>query len=247
MTNTTKASGTWLIVTLLFASTMTVMSGAIIAPALPEMSLFFEGQAKDVFIKLILTMPAIGIVIFSAVMGSLADKYGRKKVMLGCLLIFGISGTAGLYVSDLYVLLFTRFILGVSVAGIMTSATAMIGDYFEGSQRRKFLGLQASFMAIGGIVYLNLGGFLSDISWRGPYAVYTLGLVILILAHFNLPRIPSENKSDDESPAELGNSSKKLIYVVFLLSFLGMTLFYMTPVQIPFLLTGEFEVSNTMV
>lgn len=66
---------------LLFASTMTVRSGATIAPALRSISRHFPDQPQ-VVIQLILTLPALMITLFSSLMGYLADRFGRKKLLL---------------------------------------------------------------------------------------------------------------------------------------------------------------------
>lgn len=52
--------------------------------------------------------------------------------------------------------------MGLSVAGIMTTATTLIADYYTGSVRARFLGLQSASMALGGVVFLSVGGFLAD-------------------------------------------------------------------------------------
>ena len=94
------------------------MAGAIIDPGLPEMSKFFEGAAPQVYVKAILTMPAISIVLFSSLVGLLADRIGRKRLLLFALLVYGLSGVSGLVISNIYILLLSRFVLGIGVAGI---------------------------------------------------------------------------------------------------------------------------------
>lgn len=223
------------------------MSGAIIAPALPDISAFFDGSAPQVYIKLVLTMPAISIVMFSALIGVLADRLGRKNILLVSLLIFGVSGVSGAFINDIYLLLFSRFILGIGVAGIMNAATAMVGDYFQDDMRARFLGLQASFMAIGGIVYLNLGGILAEISWRGPFYIYAFSLVVLPLAFIFLPKLTAASKRNNEIDTPVISKAKKSAFMVFGMGFLGMLFFYLVPVQLPFLLKENFDASNTFI
>lgn len=223
------------------------MSGAIIAPALPDISAFFDGSAPQVYIKLVLTMPAISIVMFSALIGVLADRLGRKNILLVSLLIFGVSGVSGAFINDIYLLLFSRFILGIGVAGIMNAATAMVGDYFQDDMRARFLGLQASFMAIGGIVYLNLGGILAEISWRGPFYIYAFSLVVLPLAFIFLPKLTTASKRNNEIDTPVISKAKKSAFMVFGMGFLGMLFFYLVPVQLPFLLKENFDASNTFI
>ena len=235
---------------LLAASSLTVMSGAIIAPALPEISRYFAGDNTDFLTKLVLTMPALVIALLAPVAGYLTDRFGRKKLLIISLLIYGLAGTMGFLLDDLMLLLVSRAVLGVGVAGIMNVATTLIGDYFQGEERSRFMGLQASFMALGGVVFLNVGGILADWSWRGPFLVYTAALVILPFAiRFIVEPTLNEAKKQvtDRSNDSARRQQKRVITFIYVMGFLGMIFFYMVPVQIPFLLTQQTEVSNTLV
>ncbi len=51
-----------------------------------------------------------------------------------------------------------RALLGLSVAGVIVSATTLIADYYIGTARASFMGLQAAFMGLGGVLFLSTGG-----------------------------------------------------------------------------------------
>ncbi|MTI20514.1 MFS transporter [Fulvivirga sp. RKSG066] len=229
---------------ILFASSMTVMSGAVISPALPSISNFFDRGSDDLLTKLVLTMPAIFIAGLSPVAGYLIDRFGRKTLLAISLIIYGIAGTAGFFIENIYLLLVSRAVLGIGVAGIMSAATTLIGDYFSGEERSKFMGFQASFMALGGVVYLNLGGLLADWSWRGPFLIYATALTILPFALYYIFEPKSSQKAKSNSDGKLLSGKVILIYTIGLL---GMLFFYMVPVQLPFLLEQEAGVSSSLV
>src|SRR5690606_19046991 len=125
----------------LLASSMSVMAAAIIAPSLPGMGRHFAGHS-DVLIKLILTMPALWIALSGAPLGYLGDRFGRKRLLLAALLLYGVAGFSGYWVDSLAALLAGRAVLGVAVAGIIGMSTTLIGDYFDGEERSRFLGVQ---------------------------------------------------------------------------------------------------------
>ncbi|WP_281274355.1 MFS transporter [Vreelandella nanhaiensis] len=227
----------------MFASTMTVMSGAIIAPALPGISRHFS-EHSQVLIQLILTLPALMITLCSPLMGYLADRFGRKPLLLLMLSIYGLAGGAGFLINSVELLLASRALMGIAVAGILSISTTLVGDYFEGSERVRFLGLQSSCMALGGVVFINLGGLLSDWSWRGPFLLYLTGVLLLPYAWAMLkePRLPGATHADSaQAPARVDYWRTGLGYLIAMLS---MMMFYMFPAQLPFLLSEQGEISG---
>lgn len=232
---------------LLFASSMTVMAGAIIAPALTEIANFFP-NSSDVVIKLIITMPALIIAFFGTIMGTLSDKWGRKNLLSYSLIIYGIGGFSGYFIQQIELLLLSRAILGIGVAGIMSIATTLISDYFEGEERNSFVGSQAAFMSLGGVVFLTAGGFLADMNWRYPFALYLTAFLILpfVIAVLYEPIRENNQQNITDSTVKSVDTNNKIIALVYTVGFLGMVFFYMIPTQIPFLLNERLDISNTL-
>ena len=169
--------------TLLLISTMTVMAGATIAPALPVIAKSFPNESQ-LTIQLILTMPALFAAIGSLFVGNIIDKIGRIKLLVVSISVYGLSGSSGLYLDNIGLLLVGRAILGLSVAGVMTTSTTLIGDYYEGEFRERMIGIQAAFMTFAGVIFISLGGVLADIHWQAPFGIYLLAFVFL----FVIPR-----------------------------------------------------------
>lgn len=221
--------------TLLLSSMMTIMANAVIAPALPLITQSFAHLANAAILsKMIMSVPALTIAIASPFMGLISDKWGRRPVLIISMLIYAAAGSTGYYIENLPLILFFRFIFGFGVAGIMTSLTALIGDYFEMKERSHFLGLQGSFMAIGGIVFISGSGFLADINWHYTFLIYlfSLPILLLVLLFVKEPKsikVKQANQSDDEYP-------KKMAWIVYISVFIAVLFFYLLPVQSPFLL-----------
>ena len=223
---------------LLLVSTLTVMAGAIITPSLPGIREFFRGtEHVEVFVPLILTMPALSIALMAPISGWFIDNIGRKPVLLVSLVVFALAGSSGLYLDSLPYLLVSRAVLGFGVAGIMTVVTTLIADYFSGDQRASFMGQQASFMALGGVVFLTGGGWLADHSWRFPFAIYLVSFTLVAPAWFAIkePRKP-ERKKNLEIGAERPKSGWGVVILIYIVGFLGMSIFFTIPVHLPFFL-----------
>lgn len=223
---------------------MTVMAGATIAPSLPEMKKAFLGNPNaETLVKLVLTIPGLFIAITAPFSGWIIDQFGRIKLLIIMLLIYGVAGTSGLYLSSLTEIIIGRAFLGIAVGGIMTTAVALIGDYFEGEERKSFLGIQAAIMSFSGTVFIFGGGFLADIHWRYPFLIYGLSILAIPLI---IIYIKEPTKTNTVETAEINtNKIPKIAWTIYLLSFLGMAIFYMMPVQIPFLIQEISNVSNT--
>ncbi len=148
-----KTSSLLVKATLLLSSSLTVMAGATIAPSLPAMRDYFAATPNaDYWVRLVLTVPALFIAIGAPFVGTLIDRFGRKPLLAFAVLLYGIAGTSGAVLNDIGMILVGRVLLGLSVAGIMTTATALIADYYIGAARAQFLGFQAGFMGLGGVV-----------------------------------------------------------------------------------------------
>jgi MFS family permease len=219
-------------VTLLLISSLTIMSVITISPALPEMTAAFSDVTNAEFlVKLVLTIPALMIAIFSPITGWLIDRYGRLKILWFALLFYAVSGAAGYFLNNLYEILVSRAFLGVSVGMSMTIVITLTADYFEGMERQKFVGIQIAFMSLGGILFIGLGGILADFGWRYPFLLYLFSLLVLPLSIMFLHEPVPEKKT-----AEVRGKSKapSIIWVLFINTMLMWIIFFLIPVQIPF-------------
>lgn len=232
-----QRTDSWLIkATLLLASTLTVMSGATISPSLPAMeSHFADVNNAALWVRLVLTMPALLIVIGSPIAGQLVDKVGRKPLLLGSAVLYGAAGSSGLVLNSLFAILAGRAFLGLAVAGVMVSATTLIADYYRGDARANFMGLQAAFMGFGGVLFLSVGGFVADLSWRYPFAIYLLAWLLVPAIAFTLFE-PQVDKMTSDSSQPLSKFPVKLLALIYSAVLLQMLVFYLIPVQLPFYL-----------
>ncbi|MEW5822215.1 MAG: MFS transporter [Cyanobacteriota bacterium] len=233
--------------TLLLGSTMTVMAGAAIAPAIPQISLAFENIDNNEFIaKLLLTIPALVIGISAPFCGIILDKYGRKNILIFSMVLYGIAGSLGFFLDNLIAILASRIFLGIGAAGVMTGFTTLIGDYFKGHKLNIFMGYQSAFMALGGVVFLFFSGILADISWNSPFLVYSFAFIVIPFAIYSIyePEIIS-NKTDSvhqEEPLPIKN-----LGIIYSITFISWVVLYMIPVIFPFHLKPLCNVTNTHV
>lgn len=220
---------------LLLVATLTVMSTVIIAPAMPRMAEAFAGVAHaELLTKLVLTMPALCIVFFAPIAGAIIDRFGRVRLLIASMLLYGGAGSAGYLLDDLHAILASRALLGIAIGGTMTTMTTLAGDYFQGEARNRFASLQSFVMSAGAVIGVGLGGVLAEMDWRLPFLLYLFGWGVVPAAMKWLDEPSAARRAADReassTPTPVGR-----IALVYLTSFFAVSMFYLTPVQIPFL------------
>jgi MFS family permease len=245
------------------------MAATTIAPSLPAMNQHFESTVadpdlRDTLVRLVITLPALFIVIGSPIAGIIVDspgerlrqRFGRKPLLLISTLLYGLAGSSGIYLESLTTILVGRALLGLAVAGIMVSATTLIADYYSGSARATFMGLQSGFMGLGGVLFLTLGGALAQQNWHYPFGIYLFAwLIVPLIVLFIFEPHSVEPISKRSSHLYIVGGTEMAIQpipigvmvVVYGLSMLIQIAFYLIPVQMPFFLKGlvQAEPSQT--
>ncbi|HSR74567.1 MAG TPA: MFS transporter [Sulfurovum sp.] len=223
-------------VSLLLIATMGVMSGITVVSSLPLISQTFIHIPHIEFLsKLMLTIPSIMIALFAPIAGIIVDKFGRLKPLYTGIILFVIGGSSGFYLHDFYTILAGRAILGLAVALLMTSSTALIGDYLNEKERHHFMSIQGMAVALGGILFITSGGFLAQLHWSYPFAMYILPLLYLPLLATSLYE-PEKHK-----PLEHEIEIEAKLWPVYFTAFFAMVLFYMLPTQLPYLIIETLD------
>ncbi|WP_078888414.1 MFS transporter [Streptomyces sclerotialus] len=228
----------------LASATLPLMAAAIIAPGLPAMSEeFAETPGGGLLVRFVVTITSLAIAVSAPLSGLIADRVGRRSLLVSGLVLYAVSGTAGFFATDLYVLLATRALLGVAVGGIMTAVSATVTDWFEGARRASFLGLQQAFASLGGVVFLPLGGVLAGVDRRAPFWLYAVSTAVAVLAFTALREGQRGGRGTGPGAGEPPprgqhpqRSGTGRIAGVYALAFAATLAFYMGPTQLPFLL-----------
>lgn len=212
--------------TILSLSLLTVMSGAAVAPALARISAAFP-MTHPTSIKLILTLPAVFIIIFSLLSGRLIDYMSKRRLLIFGLVIYLVGGVSGGFADRFEFLLVARALLGIGVGLIMPLSTGLIADFYTGEERGKLMGYSTAASNFGGIIATLSSGLLAAYSWRYSFGVYGASLVVLLLVLFFLP-IPKAQSRRERKKSAL----PKAVYGWAACAFLLMLAFYAIPVNL---------------
>lgn len=173
-------------VQIVLASTALAPLGVpLVAPALPVIRDAFgvtDAQAS----LLVSAYFVVGIVV-SPFIGILADRLGRRHVLVASLAVFGITGGATALAPAFWVVLVLRAVAGTAAAGIFVTTVTIIGDAFEDVQRNAVLGVNVAVLSAGAALFPVVGGALATISWNTPFVTYMLAVPLAITAAVLLP------------------------------------------------------------
>ncbi len=167
-------------------------------PALPNLAEYFSATPSAS--QLSLTMSMLGLSIGQLFIGPLSDKYGRKRLLVICLVLFVFSTMACIVAPDIAVFNACRLIQGLAASGGIVIARSVSADSYRGPVLTKFLAMVSAVNGVAPIAAPVLGGFLLNfMSWKGTFAVLLLyGFVLLFMAgkfQESLPKHRRSNKS----------------------------------------------------
>lgn len=171
-------------VILMLAAVMPTMAIIALVPVLPLLLReFADVPGAAVLVPMALTVPALCVALFSPLAGWLSDRLGRKRLLIGALLGYAGFGLLPLLLDSLHAIFAVRIALGLAEAVIMTVATAMVGDYFEGERRERWVSIQIATASVSAIALIAMGGALGELfGSRGPFWMYLLALPVAAAA-----------------------------------------------------------------
>lgn len=164
---------------LLVTASLTVLVTAILGPSLPAMQAHFKDvPGADYLVPLTMTAPMLMMAGLSVFVGELADRFGRKRLLVSATAFYALVGAAPMLLDSLAAIIASRFALGILEAVLMTVSTTMIGDYYDGAKRERMMSLQTTVAATSAFLLNNVGGMIAEHGWRAPYAVFTISLLL---------------------------------------------------------------------
>lgn len=168
---------------LLLASCLSVLGAVLLAPVLPRMQEAFAATpGVATLTPIVLTVPALVIGLTASIAGRVVDRLGRKRLLVGALVVYAFVGTAPLWLSSLPLIVASRVLVGLTEAAIMTCCTTLLADYFHGPQRVRYFGLQTVYTTVAATVFFAVGGLLGSWGWRTPFWLYAVSLPLAFIA-----------------------------------------------------------------
>lgn len=225
-----------------------VMGIASITPAFPGIIKYFGISTQQVgWLIAAFTLPGI---FLTPVSGILADRYGRKVVLVPALFVFGIAGFLCSFMRDFHSLLALLFIEGIGAAGLSSINITLIGDLYTGEKRTALMGYNASILSIGTAAYPALGGFLAAFGWQYIFylPLFALPLGVFVIFGLNNPEPKDQQGMGEYFRRIWKNINQRSVWGLFLVNILVFVLLYGAYLTyFPILLSERLNASSVQI
>jgi MFS family permease len=193
---------------IIFGVTATAMLGTgSITPAFPQMMAYFNIDSQQAgWMITINTLPGI---FLAPVWGVVADRIGRKKVLVPSLVFYALCGGAQAFTDDFTLLLALRFFQGCAGAPLAALNNTVIGELYVGRERMEAMGYNASVQSACMLGYPLLGGAVALFGWHYPFLLPLLGLPVAWFVAVKLNN-PEPKRSTQPMLDYLGSALKSV-------------------------------------
>lgn len=169
---------------------MGTLGFSITAPVLPDLADAL-GVSRGA-IGLVQASVSVPGVLFSALIGYLADRLGRRRVILTSLLIFTTFGLAGFVARSFWGLVGVRLLQGIGTSGILGLGIVLIGDQFRGADGAKAMGINATGLTLVNMAGPIVSGSLATGGAFRPFLIFGIGFPLALWAS----RMPPDKPPD---------------------------------------------------
>ena len=130
-----------------------------------------------------------GMVIGALFLSPLADRFGRRLLILACLVIISVGMLASAAADGVNFLVAMRLVTGLGVGGMLASLTTMVAEYSSDKRRQLAISLLQSGYPVGGIIAgLSSAFFFGEFGWRSIFvAGGVLSLAMIPIVYWRLP------------------------------------------------------------
>lgn len=168
---------------LILAASSANLGLAILSPVITILRDDFSASADRA--QLVLSAFMLSVAISQLISGSLSDRFGRKKVLLGGSVIFIIGGIGALLSTTIDMLIGFRVLQGAGAAACMTMGRVIVNDVYQGSEAARKLSIVSSAQAIVPALGFAFGGVIAEfIDWRGSIGIMVMGALLIAVMSY---------------------------------------------------------------
>lgn len=227
---------------------MAVLGVSSITPAFPSIVKVLHISSQSV--GLLITVFTLPGVFLTPLFGILADRIGRKKILVPALLLFAIAGSSCAFARTFSTLLILRFFQGVGAASLGSLYVTLIGDLYTGKERTTAMGYNASILSVGTASYPAIGGILTTFGWFYPFLLPIAALPVgaAVVLFLDNPEPTGTQTLKEYLGNTLHSIKNKTVIALFLAAIITFIMLYGSLLTyFPFLAEQSFGASPSVV
>lgn len=207
------------------------MCGIVITPVFSEIIRAFP-KVPATTVQMIGSLPSLGQLIISLIVGRLAMSIPKKRLALIGVLAVIVGGIVPIFWhSQIAVLLVCAFIVGIGVGFVSTLTPMLISIFFKGESRASMMGFNTAFNSLGAVLMMSAAGILGSKMWFHSYYVFLLAVLVFFLVLFMLPldkveKVDVNSSQKKVSTIDVLKQMNKYVFAIAGLVFL--TIFFYT-------------------
>ncbi|MGB7416102.1 MAG: MFS transporter [Thermosynechococcaceae cyanobacterium] len=188
---------------LLVSGSLTVMTGGVLAPILPAM--ITQLPLDEAWAGILVSTHYLMLALFSPLLGLLADRFGKLRLLSLSLFVYSFLGMAGALLTDFGWLLLDRALLGIATSGIAAGSLGLLTSMYKGGDRTQAIAYVSVTLTLANIIYPLLAGGMGAIHWRLAFTLYGVGIPLAALAWvIYRPQRQSRLHVENNEPETLG-------------------------------------------
>lgn len=220
----------WILIVLCLSTLVLVIDNFVLAVAVPPLAEDLNASAQDIqWILDSYILVFAGLLLTS---GSLADRFGRRRVMIIGLVLFGVASLGATLATSAIELIAARTVMGIGGALVLPSTLSILITVFDDAERRKAMSFWSAASVLGLVGGPVLGGVLIAHFWWG--AAFLINIPVAAIAIVAALVLMPESKGPWTAPDVPGA----------LLSMIGMTALVWTIIEFP---KGGFDHASTLI
>ncbi|MGH7998031.1 MAG: MFS transporter [Brasilonema sp.] len=228
---------------------MAVLGSSSIGPVLPALAQEFKIPPQH--IGLVITAFVVPIALGTPVSGVLADRFGRKQILVPSLVLFAIAGVACGVAPNFRTLLECRFLQGIGAASLESLALTLISDLYTGKLLTAAMAFNASMIGISLAVYPLMSGGLAALGWRYPFFMSLTAIPVALFVLFSLKTPKLQKQQEFNLKVYLQNiwrsiNNRQVVGLLFAVVALFILLFGAYFTYIP-ILAGNLGASHVVI
>jgi EmrB/QacA subfamily drug resistance transporter len=189
--------------TTILASSLAFIDGSVVNVGLPAIARSLHAGAADLqWAVNAYLLPLSALLLLG---GALGDRFGRRRILILGVAVFGLATSACAMAPTLALLLLSRALQGAGAALLLPNSLAILGGSFSGEARGKAIGMWAAAGAAAGALGPVTGGWLIDtVGWR---AIFLLNLPLAAAAIALAWRFVADGAADEGAPLDVAGGA----------------------------------------